>query len=80
MLKPKFNSSVNGAGIATSSKTKTVARIGVGANYMLTDMFGLRAKLNWENTERLKANFNNAGDVKPFKNTTSLTLGAFAQF
>jgi opacity protein-like surface antigen len=80
MLKAKITSTPNVGSVPVSSKTRTVARIGVGASYMLTDMFGLRAKLNWEGTSALKANINNSGDVKPFKDTTSFTIGAFAQF
>lgn len=80
LLKPKFDSSVNGVGVTTTSKSKTVARIGVGANYLFTEMLGARVLVRWEGTSHLKANFSNTGEVKPFKNTTSLTLGAFAQF
>jgi len=79
VLKAKITSTPNVGSIPISSKTRAVGRIGVGASYMLTDMFGLRAKLNWEGTSALKSNIN-GGDVKPFKDTTSFTVGAFAQF
>ena len=51
-------------------------RVGAGASYMFTDMFGLRLKANWENTSRLKTD----DSVKLFKDTVSFTVGAFAQF
>ncbi len=62
-----------------SSKYRPLARLGVGASYLFTEMFGVRAKVNYENTARVKVNFLGT-DYKPFKNTTSLTLGAFVQF
>jgi len=80
MAKAKITATPNVGSFSVSSKNKTFARIGVGASYMLTDMFGLRAKLNWEGTSALKAKFNNGTEVKPFKDTTSFTVGAFAQF
>jgi len=80
MAKPKFTTTFNNVGVPVSSKTEMFARIGAGASYMLTDMFGLRGKINWENTSRLKANIANTGEFKPFKDTVSFTVGAFAQF
>ena len=71
---------------ATKAKGKGVFRLGVGASWMFTDMFGLRAKLNWEDTSRLRINepavvgVSNATSSKAFKDTTSLSLGVFAKF
>jgi len=62
-----------------SVKRKTVARVGIGANYMVTDCVGLRIKAGWENTERLRLKyFNNVvPHQKAFKNSTTLAVGAF---
>lgn len=64
---------------------KVIPRIGIGANWMATEMVGLRAKLGWEGTNRLriKDNKNYAGQTfsdKPFKSSYSLALGAFVKF
>jgi opacity protein-like surface antigen len=75
MLKVKIKDEVSNS--SNSTKNSAFARVGAGASYMLTDMFGLRAKINWENTSSLKMKDVN---VKPFKDTTSFTVGAFAQF
>ena len=37
-----------------SAKRKSVFRMGVGASYMFTDMFGARAKLGWEGTSGMR--------------------------
>ena len=66
--------------ITASSKMKTVWRLGVGANYMLTEMFGVRAKVGFEGTSALRNNVNNTGDKKYFKDSTTVAVGAFAQF
>lgn len=71
-------------GVVTTSKTKTVARVGVGANYMLTEMIGARLKVGFEGTSSLRnsiaANTLNAGSAKYFKDSTTFAAGLFAQF
>jgi len=57
------------------AKNKGVFRLGVGANYMVTDMIGLRGKVSWENTGALRVN-----STKAFKDTIALAIGAFAKF
>lgn len=68
-----------------STKGRSVFRLGVGANYMVTDCVGLRAKLGWETTSGLKHHhhtntavygFSNRG----FKDSGTLALGAFVKF
>jgi hypothetical protein len=66
-----------------STKSTAVVRLGVGASYMVTDMIGLRAKAGWENTKRLKISETINGvtsSFKPFKDTVSLSLGAFVRW
>jgi hypothetical protein len=63
-----------------SSKQKGVFRLGVGASYMFTDMFGLRAKLGWESTNNLRLTAANGTKVNLFKNSTTLALGAFVRW
>lgn len=86
-LKPKLTQTAtdSATGQATvwncKTKTTTIARLGVGASYMVTDMIGLRAKLGWENTKRIKLKHNESSTTfKPFKDTTTLSLGAFVRW
>lgn len=86
-LKPKVSATyTNAAGRVSAenlkAKTTTIARLGVGASYMVTDMIGLRAKLGWENTKRIKLQ-NTVSPVstfRAFKDTTTLSLGAFVRW
>ncbi len=68
-----------------SGKGRSVFRVAVGADWMATDMFGLRAKLGWESTSTLRINgnqqFTNLGyQQKGFKGSTTLAIGAFVKF
>ena len=68
-----------------SSKGKGVFRLGIGGLYQITEMFGVRAKLGWENTSRLTVSYPAspgfpAKTDKAFKDTISLALGVFARF
>ena len=82
------NAATNNRASAVSSlsgKGRGVFRVGVGASYMVTDMVGLRGKLGWESTSSLRINGNQnftalSFQNKPYKGTTSLSLGAFVKF
>lgn len=68
-----------------SGKGRSVLRLGIGANYMVTDYVGLRAKLGWETTSNLRVHFNGAGAAinmssKGFKDSATLVAGAFVKF
>ncbi|MFM8454033.1 MAG: outer membrane beta-barrel protein [Gammaproteobacteria bacterium] len=65
-----------------SGKQKMVLRLGFGAQYMATENIGVRGMIRLENTSSLRANGANLTDAgkKPFKDTTSLNLGAFYKF
>ncbi|MEY3183039.1 MAG: OmpA-like transrane domain [Pseudomonadota bacterium] len=69
-----------------SGDSKSIARIGVGANWMATDVIGLRVKALWEDTSRLKVKSNAAAanqvltNFKPFKDSFSVAVGAFLKF
>ncbi len=64
-----------------STKRKGVFRVGVGASYMFTDMFGVRAKLGWEGTEALRLQYaNGVANSKAFKNSTTLAAGVFVRW
>ena len=82
----KAKTTQTGASAATAetykNKGKTVARLGLGVSYMVTDMIGLRARAGWENTRRLKLQDNTPpiDTFKPFKDTMSLSLGAFVRW
>lgn len=70
---------------SVSGKGRSVLRAGVGGSYMVNSMVGLRAKLGWETTSTLhvKGNeaFANLGyQSKGWKDTTALSIGAFAKF
>lgn len=68
-----------------SGKGRCVARLGFGAAFMVTELVGVRAKINWASTStlRLKGNtaFTNLGyDTKGFKGSTTLLAGIFVRF
>lgn len=74
---------------SVTAKGGSVVRLGVGANYMVTGCVGVRAKLGYENTSSLRfkgtafaTNTNGvvSGINKAFKDTASLSLGAFVKF
>jgi hypothetical protein len=66
-------------------KAKNILRLGVGTSYMLTDVFGLRAKLGWEGTKALRLRVTDPDDgtstsYKAFKDSITVALGLFARF
>jgi hypothetical protein len=67
-----------------NGKRKTVARLRVGAQYMLTCILGVRALVGWDNTSRIRLNANaldNTDSInKPLKDQTSASVGAFLTF
>lgn len=70
---------------SVSGKGRSVLRAGVGGSYMMNEMVGLRAKLGWESTSRLRIKgnqaFTNLGyQSKGWKDTTALSIGAFVKF
>ncbi len=77
---------VEGSSLASvSGKGRGVFRVGVGANYMLTDIVGMRAKVGWESTSTLRIEGNQTFtaaqyDTKAFKGTTALAVGLFVKF
>jgi len=62
-------------------KANSVFRLGAGAEWMMTDMFGLRGKVGWETTSALYGT-NEADDpkVKVFKDSVTVAVGAFVRF
>jgi hypothetical protein len=90
-IKPKveakaIGSAPNNVRISTiEGKSKTALRLGVGAQYT-QGMFGVRTRLMWEGTSRLRVNTGTYNTVlpniteKPFKDTLAWTLGAFVRW
>lgn len=64
-------------GDEAKTRNKPTLRLGLGALYMVTDTMGVRAKLGWENTGKLK---DKKDKDKNFKNSNMLFLGAFVKF
>lgn len=68
--------------VGRSHKSKAVLRLAGGAQYMMTECFGVRALVTWENTSKFKnhhrRNTTNLRLVKP-KNSFIYGLGVFAQ-
>lgn len=88
--KPKLNitntDGTTNASITTiSGKSKMVPRVGVGAQYV-QGMFGVRTRVMWEGTTRLRVNTGTASATlpgiteKPFKSSFAWTLGAFVRW
>jgi opacity protein-like surface antigen len=74
---------------STKGKTKTVFRIGLGSQYMLSEAVGIRANLRWESTTSLRvdgnyqfqqSSLNTTGLRKIFINTASLSVGVSYKF
>jgi len=99
--KPHLSVRVTDAAGRTASQTlkgksKGVFRLGAGAQWMVTDMVGLRALVRWENTSTVKVNnivvssstipaipvgtFPNTGNGRLFRDAVSLSVGAFVRF
>lgn len=71
--------------ISTTLKGRSVLRLGLGVNYMLTDMIGVRLKGGYETTSSIRAKGNNifttyGFSTKPFKGTATLAAGGFIRF
>lgn len=71
--------------VSLSGGGRSVLRTGLGANYMVTDNLGIRAKLGWETTSSLRVHGNAPAaqlsySSKGFKNSNTLTVGAFVKF
>ena len=83
-VKPKVRTELNSGGlqsnIPVSAKSKSILRLGLGTNYMMTEMFGLRAKLGWEGTKALRLKEADGTTYKAFKDSITLALGIFARF
>lgn len=90
-IETSFSSEVAGASAASSAiasvsgRGRGVFRIGIGGIFMVTEMVGVRAKINWASTStlRVKGNalFNSLGyDTKAFRGSTALVVGAFVRF
>lgn len=67
---------------AITGDDKAVLRIGVGIRGMVNNWFGVRAKVGWENTERLRLTDNrgNGFSTKPFKDRWMFGVGIFTKF
>jgi opacity protein-like surface antigen len=68
---------------STSANTKNnvLPRVGIGAQYMVCDTFGVRAMARWQGTAAVYyKDAVNGNKVKPFKSATSLAFGVFAKF
>lgn len=89
-VKPKIQATNLGAAgndpvASISGKSRTALRLGVGAQYV-QGMFGVRTRVMWEGTSRLRADLGSYRTIlpnateKPFKDTLAWTLGAFVRW
>ena len=92
-VKPKLNmtnlsTATNNSITTISGKSKAAFRLGVGAQYT-QGMFGVRTRIMWEGTSRLRVDTGTYNPVagsaanvtnKPFKDTLAWTLGAFVRW
>ena len=75
----------NNSSIETiSGKRKSMLRVGVGLQYAI-GMCGVRTRILWEDTSKIKINPGNSTVVsslklKPFKDTFAWTVGAFIRW
>jgi len=82
-IAPVSTSTTRQAGLsAITGDDKAVMRVGLGIRGMLNNWFGVRGKVAWENTSRLrlKDNKGTGFNNKPFKDAYSLAVGVFAKF
>jgi len=84
-VRPKIDATTNQYGaLAFKTKDHSVIRVGAGADWMATDVLGLRAKLGWESTSLLRIQETsrsvNNEKVKAFKDSLTLAVGAFFKF
>jgi len=69
-----------------SAKTKMVYRLGLGGSYMVTDMVGLRVKVGYEGTTRLRLKDKDSSlstlgiSTKKFTDSVTATAGLFVKF
>lgn len=68
-----------------TDRGRSVARVGLGASIMLNDYVGLRAKIGWETTSRLRIkgnqNFTPLGfSTKGWKDSVTGSIGTFVKF
>lgn len=70
--------------LSSASKAAAVARVRLGANYMVSDCVGLRAAIGWESTENLAIRLNTVDGrdsrYHPYANSLTLQAGVFAKF
>lgn len=88
-IKPKIQATnlgpVNNDPVTTiKGKSTMAARLGVGAQYV-QGMFGIRTRILWEGTSRVKANLGTFPTILPakdklFKDTLAWTLGVFVRW
>lgn len=65
----------------SSSTTKTIWRLGVGAQYMMTCNVGIRGMYRYEGLSGLKVkNIDTLRTTSGFKNSSAFTLGLFYKF
>jgi len=55
-------------------------RAGIGADYHLSDVLGLRACFRFEGLERIRLNTTNANFAKPWRRGISIATGVFVKF
>jgi len=67
---------------AITGDDKAILRLGLGVRGMINNWFGVRGKLGWENTSRLRLKDNKGVGFsnKPFRDAYSLAVGVFAKF
>jgi hypothetical protein len=68
------------SGVNLKSKKGLLPRVGVGAQYMVSEMVGLRAMARWQGTSAVYFKDDASAKYKPFKSAISLGLGVFAKF
>lgn len=87
-VKPKFNETESDGtpidGLSISNKSRAAFRLGAGAQYMITECFGIRALVRWETTSSLRTRVAVAGaqtfTFKPFRDSVIGSLGVFWRF
>lgn len=87
VLAPKvnFSGATGGAGSRANtttgaSRAAAVARVRLGANYMVSECVGLRGVLGWESTENLAVRGAVVTRAHPFGNSFTAQVGIFAKF
>jgi hypothetical protein len=70
---------------SVTGKTETITRLGIGGNWMASDFIGLRIKVLWENTSKLRVKHDTTKtavltNFEPWRNSCALAIGAFVKF